>query len=102
MTRTGDDLHVEWKPVSGARNYSAQVFESQDGGTVRDTFVACGTGDPTGVTVLSSQSSCTILDAPLTSGQEHLISLGAFSHAVDTGQGRSASFSGNHSAPFVW
>lgn len=104
VRRDGDELHISWDAGENVRNYSAQIYESKDGGTIRDSGVNCETGSSEQFLVIIPATSCTItvLEGQLIPGQEYLVSLGAFGHQTNTENGRWASYSGNHSQPFIW
>jgi hypothetical protein len=103
VTRVNNDLTLIWTAVEGARNYAAQLHEWRDGGLGRDAGVGCANGDPAGTDPsVQPRTICTIASPPLTFGTEYVVVLAAESYVSNAGQGTSASFSQNYSAPFPW
>lgn len=104
VRRAGNELHISWDAGENVRNYSAQIYESKGGGTIRDSGVNRDTGSSEQFSGIIPDTSCTItvLDGQLIPGQEYLVSLGAFGHQTNTENGRWASYSGNHSQPIIW
>jgi hypothetical protein len=106
MERIGNELHVSWDPVEGARNYSADLYESRGGTTDRDTFIGCPAENDPRPEYWLTTSSC-VIEVPegaLVTGQQYLliVATNGFDDTDPLNAGKSASFSGHQALLLTW
>lgn len=106
VERIGDELHVSWDPVAGARNYTVDLYESTNGTTDRDTFVSCPAGNDPSPEHYLHESRCVMVVPPgaLIEGQQYLLMVATWGldEEEPLGSGKSASFSGHQALLFTW